>query len=568
MLIPPAILALAPLILVGVLLVGFRWPAWRAMAIGLIATYPIAAYWQTPSLVIAAATIKGLAITASIAWIIFGAIFLLETLRATGMLDAMRNGLTGISPDRRVQAIVVAWLFGGLLEGSAGFGTPAVVCVPLLIVIGFPPLAAVLTGMLIQSAPVSFGALGTPIVIGVATSLSDAPEVAVWAEQQGMTFGQLLHDVGWRVAIVHSLIGSFMPLLICCLLTGRFGPARRYRDGLNAWKAALAAAVVFAICSTTTAYFLGPEFPTIVAASVGLAVLVPLFRAGWFVPKETFDFPPQKTWPTVWTGSFAIAKPIDGHDPDEPMVPDANRQAEKHSSAAGVFAWWPYVAVVGLLVLTRLPSLPFSTLLKDPHVTLSTGELFGTEISASITPLYLPGTIFVIVGFLALLVSRPKDSAQPFRAASHTTLKASTVLAFSVPLVQVFLNTGVNTANLPPMPIAVAESASNLFGSAWPFVSPFVGGFGAFLAGSNTISNMMFALPQFEVARLINASPLWIVALQAVGGAAGNTICVHNVVAACAVGGLFGREGDVIRVTGVVFLVYATLAGLIGLAVS
>lgn len=558
MLVPPALLALAPLILVGVLLVGFRWPAWRAMAIGLAVTYVIAAMWQTPSLVVAAATIKGLSITASIAWIIFGAIFLLATLRSTGLLDAMRAGLTGISPDRRVQAIVVAWLFGGLLEGSAGFGTPAVVCVPLLIAIGFPPLAAVLTGMLIQSAPVSFGALGTPIVIGVATGLGDATGVTEWADGQGLSFVQLLHNVGWRVASLHAVIGSFMPLLICCLLTGRFGESRRYRDGLKAWKAALAAGIVFAGCSTTTAYFLGPEFPTILASSVGLAVLVPLFRAGWFVPKDVFEFPARESWGDGWAGTDVAARESSRVGSDQPAS----------GQSTGVLAWWPYAAVVLLLVLTRLPALPLGGWLKASAVTIASGPMFGTNVDAKIQPLYLPGTIFVAVALLVLATARSGGLAVPLREAWRTTLKASTVLAFSVPLVQVFLNTGQNAAGLPSMPIAVAEAASNLFGSAWPMISPFVGGFGAFLAGSNTISNMMFALPQFEIARLIEASPLWVVALQAVGGAAGNTICVHNVVAACAVGGLFGKEGDVIRVTGVVFLVYAAIAGVIGLVVA
>jgi lactate permease len=104
-------------------------------------------------------------------------------------------------------------------------------------------------------------------------------------------------------------------------------------------------------------------------------------------------------------------------------------------------------------------------------------------------------------------------------------------------------------------------------GKAWPFVSPFIGGFGAFVAGSNTVSNMMFALFQFNVGRQIGVDPTWIVALQAVGGAAGNTICVHNVVAASAVVGLAGREGAVIRKTLALFTGYALLAGSLGYAI-
>ena len=114
------------------------------------------------------------------------------------------------------------------------------------------------------------------------------------------------------------------------------------------------------------------------------------------------------------------------------------------------------------------------------------------------------------------------------------------------------------------MPIALAEGVSAVAGSAWPLFSPLVGGFGAFVAGSNTVSNMMFSLFQFSAGQQTGYDPTWIVALQAVGGAAGNTICVHNVVAASAVVGLNGREGTIIRKTFVVFCYYAVGAGLIG----
>ena len=118
------------------------------------------------------------------------------------------------------------------------------------------------------------------------------------------------------------------------------------------------------------------------------------------------------------------------------------------------------------------------------------------------------------------------------------------------------------------MPVALAEGAASLVGQGWPLIAPLIGGLGAFVAGSNTISNMMFSLFQFDVAGRIGADPVWIVALQAVGGAAGNMICVHNVVAACAVVGLLGREGLVLRKTVVPFLYYVAVAGMLGLALS
>jgi lactate permease len=139
---------------------------------------------------------------------------------------------------------------------------------------------------------------------------------------------------------------------------------------------------------------------------------------------------------------------------------------------------------------------------------------------------------------------------------------------FAVPMVQVFINSGGGAAGLGSMPNELASGVASIAGSAWPAFSPLIGGLGAFVAGSNTISNMMFSQFQFGVAEQIGANPLWVVALQAVGGAAGNVICVHNVVAACAVVGLIGREGEIIRVTFFVFLYYIILAGTLGMILA
>jgi lactate permease len=147
-----------------------------------------------------------------------------------------------------------------------------------------------------------------------------------------------------------------------------------------------------------------------------------------------------------------------------------------------------------------------------------------------------------------------------------TTLGAATALIFAVPMVQVFINSGVATNEFGTMPFQLAVGASELFGAHWPIVSPIIGALGAFVAGSNTISNMMFAGFQFETAGLIGvgASATVVVALQAIGGAAGNMICVHNVVAASAAAGVTGREGSMIRKTLIPMTYYVLFAGAIG----
>ncbi len=146
----------------------------------------------------------------------------------------------------------------------------------------------------------------------------------------------------------------------------------------------------------------------------------------------------------------------------------------------------------------------------------------------------------------------------------RVTAAASVALVFTVPMVQVFINSYGGAAGYERMPIALADGVAVLVGSAWPIVAPFIGGIGAAVAGSNTVSNMMFSLFQFGMGQRIGVDPTWVVALQAVGGAAGNMICVHNVVAASAVVGLLGREGAVIRLTFVPFVYYALLPGALG----
>src|SRR5690606_28661932 len=154
-----------------------------------------------------ASTLQGLVITAGVLWIIFGAILLLNTLKHSGGITAIRAGFTTISPDRRIQAIIIAWLFGCFIEGASGFGTPAAIAAPLLVAIGFPALAAVMLGMMVQSTPVSFGAVGTPIIIGVNGGLDSATIGAQLVAQQSSweAFVQLITN---EVAILHALTGT------------------------------------------------------------------------------------------------------------------------------------------------------------------------------------------------------------------------------------------------------------------------------------------------------------------------------------------------------------------------
>ena len=551
-----AILSLLPIISVAIFLVMLRWPASRAMPIAYVVAAALALFvWQLPIPKILAASVNGLIIAGTLIYIIFGAILLLNTLQQSGAMNTIRQGFSDITPDRRIQVIIIAWLFGTFIEGSAGFGTPAAVAVPLMVGLGFPAMAAVVAGMIIQSTPVSFGAMGTPILVGVNTGLSADPGMSAYAMELGFSeWEDFLGFIGTKIAIIHSTAGTFIPLLVTSVMTRFFGANRSFADGFKVWKFAIFAALSMTIPYLIVATFLGPEFPSMFGGMIGLAIVVTAAKNGFLMPDETdkWDFDAKENWEDEWSGS---------------MQASDSASADKNSMGL-IRAWSPYLFVAGLLVLTRLRALNMEAFLRSDHplITWSWTEIFGSDISASFQPLWSPGTIFIIVSLITILVHGLKSSDYKiaFTSSLKTLVPASTALVFTVPMVQVFINSSGGAAGYEQMPIALAEGVANLAGSAWPFFSTFIGGLGAFVAGSNTVSNMMFSLFQFGVGERILADPTWIVALQAVGGASGNIICVHNVVAASAVAGLIGKEGSVIRKTLLPFLYYALMTGALG----
>ncbi|MCG8402307.1 MAG: L-lactate permease, partial [Firmicutes bacterium] len=172
-----SLLSLTPILVVFIFLVFLRWPAKHAMPLAWAYTGIIGVLvWKMDVVRVIASSIQGVIVAVTILYIVFGAILLLNTLTHSGAVTTIRRGFMDITPDRRIQAIIIAFLFGAFIEGAAGFGTPAAVAAPLLVVLGFPAMAAVLTALIIQSTPVSFGAVGTPILIGVKSGL-DAPVI-------------------------------------------------------------------------------------------------------------------------------------------------------------------------------------------------------------------------------------------------------------------------------------------------------------------------------------------------------------------------------------------------------
>ncbi len=567
-------LALLPLVTVAVFLVILRWPARYAMPLAYgVAVLVALAFWGTEPAVVAAASINGVVVALNILFIVFGAILLLYTLRESGAIASIQQGLASISPDRRVQAVIVAWLFGSLIEGASGFGTPAAIAAPLLVALGFPAMAAVVSALIIQSTPVSFGAVGTPILVGVNQGLAGQGVTERMLEQAGLDHAAYVAHIGVQVAMIHALVGVLVPLIMVAMLTRFFGDRRSFMEGLRVWPFAVFAALAFLVPYYLVAALLGPAFPSLIGGLIGLAIVVPAVRRGFLVPKETFLFEPRAHWGPEWVGD---------------LQPDAGDADGKPMSQ--LRAWAPYVLVAVLLVLTRAVP-PVADTLRA--VELRWEDVLGSGITASSQPLYLPGFVLLVVSLLTYVLHRMWQGggyARAWGAAGRTMLAAGVALIFAVPMAQVFMHSGMQAdvddlaalgrvladrvamgevARVASMPDVLAQAVAGLAGDAWPLFAPLIGALGAFLAGSNTVSNLMFAYCQLSTAEQIgvgSGGAAIVVALQAVGGAGGNMLTVHNVVAASATVGLMGREGHIIRKTLIPATYYTLAAGLLGMA--
>lgn len=551
-----ALLAASPIIVAGVLLLVFRAPATVAMPAALVVAALVAFFgWGISAVTISASVIQGIIVALGLLWIVFGALLLLSTLTKSGAIDSIKAGFVSISPDRRIQVVIIAFLFGSFIEGAAGFGAPAAVVAPLLLALGFPAVAAVLAGLIIQSTPVSFGAVGTPMLTGIGQGLISGdsgrfpqPILDRMAELGMTEQSAFVAHTAVQVATLHAICGLMIPLILVCFMTRFFGEQKSFRAGLAVAPFAFFAAVSFVVPYLLVAIFLGPEFPSLLGGIIGLLIVVSAARAGFLQPKDTWDFAPRHRWPDRWMGK----------------VDPRTEEVVLEKKMPLVLAWSPYLIIVALLLLTR--NIPPLKELLGTTLAIDFSNLLGTGISQTSDLLYSPGFLFVIAALLTIPLQRMTRNqvAGAWRVAGKQIAGAAFALLCSVPMVRVFINSGadLNSSGMDSMPLTLAEAAANSMGSAWPLVAPFVGALGAFVAGSNTVSNLMFS--QFQYATGLNLgveSPETIVAAQAVGGAAGNMVAVHNVVAAAATVGLLGREGEILRKTALPMVVYSLLAG-------
>ncbi|MFW5488125.1 MAG: L-lactate permease [Desulfovibrio sp.] len=547
-----ALLALVPIALALVLMVGMRWPATKAMPLAWLVTAVFGVlFWKMPVMFVVASTLAGFGGAINVLIIVFGAILILYTMRDSGGMETINYGFHGLSRDRRVQVIIIATVFAAFIEGSAGFGTPAAICAPLLLSLGFPALAAAMVCLVLNSFPVTFGAVGTPVWFGL-KNLKPVVESAIASgHADGLaSFGVFLKDVGEWSAILHLPMIFIIPLFTNMLLTRFFGRNKSWTEGLGAWKFSLFASTCFAVPYVLTAFLIGVEFPSLLGGLLGTAAVIYAAKQGWFLPEDTWDFGPQSTWEADWTGS---------------IKPEEGKEYKPHMSQFR--AWLPYVLIGIILVLTRINDLPFKGMVSA--WVISFHHILGFEtVNFSMKPLYLPGTIpFALVAVLTVFLH--KMPAAKVKEAWTDTFKSmknpAIALLAAVALVEIFKQSAHNTIGAPSMPLSMAEACAALVGSSWPMFASFVGALGSFITGSNTVSDLLFADFQYGIASTLGISKTLVVAQQAVGGAMGNMVCIHNIVAACATVGLAGVEGLLIRRNCIPLLLYGLVVGILGM---
>ncbi|MBS4055168.1 MAG: L-lactate permease [Thermaerobacter sp.] len=538
-----ALLAFLPVLATVVLMASFNWPAKKAMPVVWLGAVGLGLLvWRMEPVRVAAATIEGALSAFNLLIIVFGAILLLNTLKNSGAMLAISKGFHGISEDRRVQAIIIGWMFGAFVEGAAGFGTPAALAAPLLVGLGFPPLAAASIALIFNSTPVSFGAVGTPVLLGVRSAVAGLiPD----AQMTGY-----LAQVGAWTSLIHAVFGTFLPLFTIALMTRFFGKNKSYKEGFAAAPFAIFAGLAFTVPYLIMANFFGPELPSLVGALIGLVLVTLAAKHKFLTPKSSWDFAPAKEWDKEW---------------GEAQIESKAAHAEK--SMPLLLAWVPYILIGAILVATRLPALGLAAPLREWTIRW-TAILGQTGVNYSLQPLWSPGILpFVLVAVLTIFLHGMKGNAvsQAWRTTIKQLIPASIALVFAIAMVRILVQSNINLAGYDSMLITMSTFTAQVVGSAWPLISPFVGVLGAFIVGSNTVSNILFGGFQHSIAETLGISRTIVMALQVVGGAIGNMICVHNVVAACAVVGNLGQEGLIIRRNLIPAMIYTVGAGIVGM---
>ena len=555
-----ALVGVVPIGVAFVLLAGLRWSAARAMGVGWLLAGGIGlTYWSMGPNWLMASAIYGALQAVDIILIVFGAILLMNYLEGSGAISTIRWYFGQIEEDRRIQVLLIGLGFMTIIEGAAGFGTPGALAAPLLIGLGFPPLAAAVFGLYFNAPNPPFGAAGTPVIGGTGAVIEPALSGS-------MNVSEFLSMVSGWSGVVTGLTYVFWGLLGVFFMAYWFGNGNGERSVASAIRSTLPIAPFALLLGAVTAgtqlviaWFVGPALPNIAAGFVVLAIGLLLANNDILIPESEWDFPDESMWNDTWLGGLEL---------------DEVSQEQPKKKMPVLLAWTPYLLVTLVLLVTRWPDLTISGVAVLDWIqsfTVSLDSILGTELGYTLQYLYLPGTmpfipIAILTGFLHKMDVSQMGVA--WRRSVKQVAPAALTLIIAVSLTQIMIQSQTNTADILGMMEALSRALAMGAGGLLPAISPWIGIIGSFMTGSNTTSNILFSVLQYNAAETVGISRTIAVSLQNVGGGIGNMVSVLNVAAICGVVGITGREGDLLRKAIIPMALFALFAGLFGMLLT
>ena len=522
-----SLIALLPIAFFFVALAVLRMKGWLAGTITVAIALAVALlFYRMPvSQALGAAGFGFLYGLWPIAWIIIGAVFLYKVSVKTGQFAIIRASILSVTEDQRLQMLMVGFAFGAFLEGAAGFGAPVAITAALLVGLGFKPLYAAGLCLIVNTAPVAFGAMGIPIIVAGQVTGLDAFEIGQMAGRQ-------------------------LPFLTIIMLFWIMAIMDGWRGIKETWPAVLVAGGSFAIAQYLTSNFIGPELPDITASLASLVCLT-LFLRRW-QPKRIFRF---ETDASAEAAAQASAAP-------------------RYSAGQIAKAWSPFLILTAMVTLWSIK--PFKALfaaggpleswvLKLPVPGLDqlvqkmppiVNAPTAYEAVYKFDAISATGTAIMLAAVIAILYLR-----MPVRAAVRTfaeTVNELKMPIYSIGMVLAFAFIANYSGLSATLALALAHT-----GKAFTFFSPFLGWLGVFLTGSDTSSNALFSALQATTAQQIGVSEVLLVAANTTGGVTGKMISPQSIAIACAAVGLAGKESDLFRFTVKHSLIFTVMVGLI-----
>jgi lactate permease len=538
--------AVLPLVVLFVLLGVVRMRAWLASVIGLLVSLVVATvFYSMPAVDAVNSGLLGAAFGFfPIMWIVINAIWVYNLTVETGHFDVLRRSFASISDDQRIQAIIIAFCFGALMEALAGFGTPVAISSVMLIALGFRPLKAATVALVANTAPVAFGALAVPI-----TTLATVTKLPV-------------EDLGAMVGRQTPILAVFVPLALVFIVDGKRGLRQ-------VWPAALLCGVTFGVFQYLASNFWSIPLTDIIAA-LGSALAVLVFTRVWHPrqgyvesdPGDTADRPDTAGRPgpaDAYAAGLGRVSPPDGsHDPvtatrtrtdADPLAVDGRGEV--------VRAYAPYLIIIVVFVLaTRVPAitgvaptkpgasgtgLETATWIHDwpgLHILSSTGKIVATTFKLNI--LSAAGTLLLLSGLLTM-VALKVGVGHAVRTYGRTLvqLKSAILTVMSVLALGFVMNESGQTQTLG---LWLAGA-----GAMFALLSPILGWLGVAVTGSDTSSNSLFGALQISAASSAHLSPTLLAAANSSGGVLGKMISPQNLAIAAGAVGLDGREGEIFR---------------------